>query len=219
MSQTHSARDEESQQVTGSPSRLDRRKTRTRQALIDAARQILMEKGSSDVSIQELTDLADVGFGSFYNHFTTKTELFEQAVGDILEEHGEQLDRATVDMSDPAEVFATSVRITVQLATNSPEVARVFSQGGLRFLIQDRGLAPRALRDIRRGIESGRFVVANPKVALACAAGCLFAFLQLRLEDPPSVADSDGDELAEQLLRMFGVPADSAHEIAHRSLP
>ncbi len=157
--------------------------------------------------------------GSFYNHFTTKTELFEQAVGDILEEHGEQLDRVTIGLSDPAEVFATNVRITAKLATTSLQVARVFAQGGLRFLTQDRGLAPRALRNIRRGIESGRFVVANPNVALACASGCLFSFLRLRLEDPPFVADVDGDELAEQLLRKFGVPADSAHEIAHRPIP
>ena len=32
---------------------------------------------------------ADVGFGSFYDHFSTKSELFEAAVADVLEELGE----------------------------------------------------------------------------------------------------------------------------------
>jgi hypothetical protein len=31
---------------------------------------------------------ADVGFGPFYNHFSTKSELFEAAVADVLEELG-----------------------------------------------------------------------------------------------------------------------------------
>lgn len=40
----------------GQPTRLDRRKARTRRALVAAARRILAERGTTDVSIQEITD-------------------------------------------------------------------------------------------------------------------------------------------------------------------
>ena len=67
-------------EVTQKQSRQERRKARTRRKLIEAAQDLLAERGTTDVSIQEITERADVGFGSFYNHFETKSELFEVAV-------------------------------------------------------------------------------------------------------------------------------------------
>ena len=58
--------------TTGGPTRLDRRKARTRQALIDAAVRLIAEGRGERASIQEITDAADIGFGSFYNHFDSK---------------------------------------------------------------------------------------------------------------------------------------------------
>jgi AcrR family transcriptional regulator len=96
--------------------RLDRRKARTRRALLDAARALIVERGTTDMSIQEITERAGVGFGSFYNHFTSKSELFEAAVAEVLEEHGRLLDQMTAGIDDPAEVFAVSLRATAHLA-------------------------------------------------------------------------------------------------------
>ena len=60
-------------------SRLDRRKARTRQALIDAAVRLIAEGRGDRASIQEITEAADIGFGSFYNHFDSKDQLFQTA--------------------------------------------------------------------------------------------------------------------------------------------
>lgn len=57
--------------ITGTPNRLDRRKARTRAALIGAA-QACIAAGKTNVPILEITQAADVGMGSFYNHFQTK---------------------------------------------------------------------------------------------------------------------------------------------------
>ena len=64
--------------AVGAPrvSRLDRRKARTRQALIDAAVRLIAEGRGDRASIQEITEEADIGFGSFYNHFDSKEQLF-----------------------------------------------------------------------------------------------------------------------------------------------
>ena len=70
--------------------RLQRRKQRTRAALIKAAR-TLVAQGRLNVPVLEITRLADVGMGSFYNHFRTKEELFEAAVVDVLGEFIEEL--------------------------------------------------------------------------------------------------------------------------------
>src|SRR5919199_5007911 len=87
------------------PSRLERRKARTRAALVRAA-QALIADGKTAVSVLEITQAADVGLGSFYNHFETKEQLYQAAVEDALEAHGALLDELTTGLDDPAQVFA-----------------------------------------------------------------------------------------------------------------
>jgi AcrR family transcriptional regulator len=73
-------------------SRLDRRKARTRQALIDAAVRLIAAGRGERASIQEITEAADVGFGSFYNHFASKDELFDTASAEVLERWAQMID-------------------------------------------------------------------------------------------------------------------------------
>src|SRR3954449_11834646 len=91
--------------------RLERRKQRTRAALIRAAQRLIAE-GRVNVPVLEITQTADVGMGSFYNHFDSKEQLFEAAVADVLDAHGALLDGLTASLDDPAETFATSFRLT-----------------------------------------------------------------------------------------------------------
>ena len=204
--------------MTTAPTRLDRRKARTRRALIDAARRILADKGTTQVSIQEITDEADVGFGSFYNHFETKEELFGVAVREVLENLGASVDAACESLDDPAEIYAVGVRVTCRIAHTQPAVAQVLLQTGFSYLSERQGLAARALRDIERGIEAGRFTVDNPQAALATTAGSVLSLVAMSLQDPDAV-DADADDLAELLLRMLGMTARSAKAVAHRPLP
>src|SRR5512132_3237068 len=145
-------------------SRLDRRKARTRQALIDAAVRLIAEGREDRASIQEITDAADIGFGSFYNHFDTKDQLFQTASEEVLERWGQMIDRACAGMSDRAELFAVSLRISGRLGWTHPEIARVLTGAGSDVLDTPRGLAPRALRDIKAGQAAGRFTVANAEI-------------------------------------------------------
>ena len=55
---------------------------------------------------------ADIGFGSFYNHFDSKDELFATASAEVLERWGQMIDRACAEVVDPAEIFAVSFRIS-----------------------------------------------------------------------------------------------------------
>jgi len=202
------------------PSRLDRRKARTRAALVAAARELLASRDPAEVSIQEITDTADVGFGSFYNHFESKSELFDAAMEEVLEEHGALFDALTADMDDPAEVYASSVRMTVRMAKTHPQIAKIIERTGVTYLNAPNGLAPRALRDLKRASDAGRLDIGDPKVALAASGGAVLGVLSLTTSNPkPKAIDAAADELASRLLRMFGLPDDEAREIASRPLP
>ncbi|MFF4590916.1 TetR/AcrR family transcriptional regulator [Streptomyces sp. NPDC001388] len=201
------------------PNRLDRRKARTRAALIAAAQGFLAEQGRTDVSIQEITEAADVGFGSFYNHFTSKDELFDAAVALTLEQHGELLESVVGDLKDPAEIFAASVRLTGRLQRTHPQIARILVRTGMPYLTSDSGLAPRAMRDLRAAADDGRLDIDAPHTSVAMVGGALLGVLHLLETRPDLDAEHVSDQLAFRLLRMFGMTRAEAQEIATRPLP
>ena len=202
------------------PNRLDRRKARTRGALIAAAREMLASRDPAEVSIQEITEAADVGFGSFYNHFDSKAELFDAALAEAMEELGQLLDDVTRNIDDPAQVFATAVRITARLPRTHPQLAKIMLRTGLPYLTTEQGLTPRALRDLQQAKRAGRFAIDDSHVALACTGGALLGVLQLTsTQGKPPAIDRAADELAVNLLRMFGIPHDEARAIASAKLP
>jgi AcrR family transcriptional regulator len=206
------------EQQTDPVNRLERRKQRTRAALIRAA-QAFLASGKVNVPVLEITQAADVGMGSFYNHFDSKEELFEAAVADVLDTHGALLDQLTAGMDDPAEKFACSFRLTGRLFRRRPQESRVLLASGLSLIASSRGLAPRALRDITEAVEAGRFHVDDPHRSLAVAGGALMGIGQL-LQDDPSRDDAvTADQITADVLRLFGLTAEEAHEICQRPLP
>lgn len=134
------------------PSRGERRKLRTRAALIEAAQEIYAQRGDLEVSIQQITEAADVGFGSFYNHFSSKAELLDAAIAEALEAHAAWLEGLLADVDDPAVVFATSMRLTGRLVRTRPRMARVLMSGRGALLSASYGHAAHARRDIEAAI-------------------------------------------------------------------
>jgi AcrR family transcriptional regulator len=200
------------------PNRLERRKQRTRAALIQAA-QAFIGAGKLNVPVLEITQAADVGMGSFYNHFDSKDELFAAALNEVLDAHGALLDQITESLDDPAETFACSFRLTGRLFRRRPSESRVLLVNGVSLMASDRGLAPRALRDIIAAIQAGRFRVDDPKLALAVAGGALLGLGQLLADEPDRDDAQAADRVTEDVLRLFGMDADKAHDICQRPLP
>jgi AcrR family transcriptional regulator len=205
--------------VTEAPiNRLERRKQRTRMALVKAA-QSMIAAGKLNVPVLEITQAADVGMGSFYNHFESKEQLFEAAVADVLDSHGAVLDQLTADIEDPAAVFACSFRLTGRFFRERPQESRILLANAGAMLAADRGLAPRALRDINAAVAAGRFHVEDPELSLAVAAGALLGLGYLLQSQPDRDAVATADAVTEDVLRLFGMPPEDARQICALPLP
>jgi AcrR family transcriptional regulator len=207
--------------AAGAPraSRLDRRKARTRQALIDAAVRLIGEGRGDRASIQEITEAADIGFGSFYNHFDSKEQLFQTASAEVLERCGQMIDRVSAGITDPAELVAVGLRIAGRLGWTRPDIAAFVTGVGLDVLDIPVGLAPRALRDIRAGQAAGRFTIPDAEIALSAVDGGLLGLLRLHQRHPERITETAVDHLAEAVLRLLGVPAPEAARLAALPLP
>ncbi|MFF2082817.1 TetR/AcrR family transcriptional regulator [Nocardia sp. NPDC058176] len=203
---------------TGGTNRLERRKARTRAALVAAA-QVFIAQGRLNVPILEITQAADVGMGSFYNHFSSREQLLQVAVGEVLDRLGGALDELTADIDDPAHVFAQSFRLVGRVHRREPTASKVLLAEGLVYAGSDRGVAARARRDIEMGMRAGRFRVRDVELALVIVSGAALRLGQLLHEQTDRDDAAAVDQVTEDLLRMLGLGADEAHDISRRALP
>jgi AcrR family transcriptional regulator len=65
--------------------RHEKRKLRTRNKLKEAALELLLSEGYEKLSVQEITDRADLGRGTFYVHFDNKSDVVWSIVKDGIE--------------------------------------------------------------------------------------------------------------------------------------
>lgn len=198
---------------------MGRQRARTRAALVSAAQTLLAQR-RINVAIREITETANVGFGSFFNHFTSKEELFDEAVHVTLAQHSRVLDVLTRGIDDPARVLALGIRTTGRLQRQQPEMARIFLHQGTRLLLDTTGPTARARANLALGVESGRFAApADIEFALMAILGALLGVVQFLDAHPEADASASADQLAEGVLVSLGVESSEARRIAREPLP
>ena len=216
----------------GQSPRLARRKHETRLRLLHAAFGLVAEKGMDGVTISEITDAADVGFGSFYNHFDSKEGIFAALVDWLFEEFANTLDHLARGLSDPAEMIAVSVRHTLLRASREPVWGQLLIREGLSTRALSRGLGQRLLRDMAIGISKKRFMVADELMCVVSVIGTVLAGIATELDLSASskragrarkVLRSRAERFAERtaaiVLQAFGLKRLEAERIARRPLP
>lgn len=179
----------------------------------------LLTAGRPSASIEEITRRAGVGFGTFYNHFDTKEQLFEEAVLGLLDGYATWLRNVTADLQDPAEAFARSFRLTGRLAARRPDLFAPILNAGTEVMFMERGLRDAALADIRTGIATGRFVDEDPEILIVAAGGALLGLVRLIASKTLPDPDHATDVLATRLLCLLGVDATDAHRLTEQPLP
>ncbi len=80
--------------------RSQRRRSRRRQRLVDAARAIIARKGLAHLTIQDVTEEADMAVGSFYTYFPNKEALIEAAIWEDLQKLGDPKRPELENLSD-----------------------------------------------------------------------------------------------------------------------
>lgn len=77
---------------------MDRRVRRTRRQLRDALLALVMESGYENVTIQQITDRADLSRATFYLHYKEKDELLADSLESLFDELVASLDTSLIDL-------------------------------------------------------------------------------------------------------------------------
>ena len=194
-----------------------RRREQTRRKLLDAAKALFARQGAESTRINEITEKADVGFGSFYNHFESKEAIVEAVLGEEIAAQGTAVQSVTAGLNDPAEIVAVAHRYFVNRAWSDPDWGWLLIHLDLSQKISLEALGPFARQDLERGIRAGRFRVPNVRVALFATGGALLGVMRDVL-DGHAPKDADRHH-AEGVLRMLGLAVEDAAEVARRPMP
>lgn len=119
---------------TLSVSRPEKQRQRTRTAIVDATRDLLFERGYQALTIQAITDRADLGYGTFYLHFREKDE----AVWAVLEMMGgvlmEAINAESLRLPFPQREYQSWVMMFRYAMQNRDEYLMLFGRDGSVYL-------------------------------------------------------------------------------------
>src|SRR5579871_5501599 len=101
-----------------------RKRERTRGEIVAAAEHLVAERGIDALSIDEITEAADVAKGTFYTHFKDKTELAEAIAHSIRNELEQGVTSVNKGIFDAAVRMANGLSTFFEFAIDQPVRAR-----------------------------------------------------------------------------------------------
>jgi AcrR family transcriptional regulator len=156
------------------PNRRQRRSTETRERLFRAALRLFAEKGFAETTVEDITNAADVGKGTFFNYFPSKEHILIGFSDMQLSKLQSTVDEMR-DRPEPMRSFFRSMtlRMTEEPA-KSPDVVRAILQANLssssvRSVMQERSARAEGLltKLVQIGQERGEFRTDLPALELA----------------------------------------------------
>ncbi len=192
-----------------------KKKARTRQALLEAALEVLAEDGEG-FSVVDIAARAGVSHGTFYNYFADRDELVAALVPVLVQSFAAEA-AAEIDEPDPAARFALITARALAVAADAPELVRV----ALRLEAVQRGLlaeGPLAYlrEDLAAGHAAGRFDGPPDDGTLDVVLGALLLAAR-RIVDGEAGLDRRRTVIR-RLLVALGVSRAEAEALAERAV-
>jgi AcrR family transcriptional regulator len=197
---------------------MDRRRARTRAALLEAGQALFAERSVDAVSIDEITAAAEVAKGSFYNHFNDKDGLAREIADMVRAGVEARVEQVNLGVADPGERVARALCAFARNALEHPErvraMTRLFAGAAIPDLPMNRGVRA----DVHDGLESGRFAGVTQEAGVLMAVGVIQIAVGRVLEpDAHTAPAAVSRELAFGLLRGLGMEAAAARAAAERA--
>jgi AcrR family transcriptional regulator len=189
------------------------KRERTRQQLLEATMRVLARGGTDAISIQEVTAEAGLANGTFYNYFRTREELLDATVVPVIQRLLERFARVGTQIEDPLLRFVIGIRNFIAYAVAD----RVWATALIRLWGSNTSVprlaGVRITTDLIAAMKKRRAVrVPEHGAALDVIQGAVIAGIRSVVED--NAGAERGVQIAELLLRAFGVPAREAEKLA-----
>ncbi len=109
-------------------SRVERRKARTNKRLLEVARQLFSRKGIYWATVEDITELADQGKGTFYKYFDSKEAIIHALLEEGLGALSVQTEETVGKVSGGHRILTAAIEARVDFFLNHPEFLLFFHQ-------------------------------------------------------------------------------------------
>ena len=176
---------------------MDRRAARTRKALHGALMALILRKGYDAITIQDITDEADVGRSTFYAHYTGKEDLLRRGFATLRAElaNAQRAARARTGAQDRPLAFSLAM---FEHAAGYSDIYRalVGGRGGVVAVSEiRRALAEFVKQEV--ALQAGETVPQNVRVDFV--VGTFLTVLTWWLERRPGLSPAEADAIFRQL--------------------
>jgi AcrR family transcriptional regulator len=194
--------------------------TAARQRLHDAALQVFAQRGSSEVTVSELAQVAGIARGTVYNNIDSPDELFHEVAIDLSREMHARMRASFTTVADPAERLANALRFCIRRAHAEPDWGRFVARFGLSNANLQQLWSTAPVDDVLRGIAQGRYTISRDLLpgVQSMITGTVITGMWLVLEGHQTWREG-GSAAAEVVLRALGVEPGDAHRLANLDLP
>jgi AcrR family transcriptional regulator len=161
-----------------------RKRDRTRGELVAAAERLVAARGMDSLSIDDITQAADVAKGTFYTHFADKDDLAAAVGKRIRVELEDKITATNEGVTDAAVRMANGLSSLCAFAITQPVRARALLRlipGGVD---PDTPINAGIRGDIAMGAKTKRFTVASVSAATVATIGIAMS-AGMRLSDAP----------------------------------
>lgn len=198
--------------------RTDRRRQRTRSALLHAGRALLAHRDVDSLSVDEIVAAADVAKGSFYNHFADK-DVFAREIAAAVRRQAEDLvSAANHDVTDPAERLARALCVFVSFARQHSDSAQVLWRLNTGATIAGAPVNRGLREEVERARQSGEFKELDLEAGVLLIMGTFVISMRHVLEEravmPPATV---AQRMGEMMLCGLGLPRRRARAVAARA--
>jgi AcrR family transcriptional regulator len=155
--------------------RYQRRKEKTRQELLAAAKTVLAEKGYHNTKVADIAAAADLGVGTFYLYYPTKDSLFLELVAETARSLKQEIDQARAQVEDLGEKIRVANLAFFRFAQENRELLKIIFGHGNTFNELLRQVYAMFITDatqrVTEGIQRGVFRSLPPPVMANAMVG------------------------------------------------
>ena len=160
-----------------------RKRERTRGEIVAAAERLVAARGLDALSIDDITEEADVAKGTFYTHFTDKDDLALAIANRIRVEFEDKITATNEGIADAAVRMANGLSSLCAFAIAQPVRARALLRLAPGGIDPDTPINAGIRGDVTLGVKTTRFTVASVSAAVVVLLGIAMS-AGMRLSDP-----------------------------------
>lgn len=197
----------------------EQQRLRTREAILNAATELLAVKPIEAISINELVALAGVAKGSFYNHFPEKDSLANLASTHIRKQYQRKIMALNAGITDPASQIVRGLCSFIQTSIENPRLAAVLLRGDDWITAGNHPLNEYIQHSIEAGINQKIFLERTRHHGIILILGTSRISIMRLLTDKPSIDDIRILAIETNVLILcgFGMAYETALELSQQA--